>query len=93
MKHDIPAVFLGDVKRTTLRDVEIDWLGAQPDYTTEAVAAERYDDLVIDGLAERGIPPPRASSIALLGGTGARIERHRPAAGRPAVAGDGVSVR
>ena len=93
VKHDIPAVFLGDVKRTTLRDVEVDWLGAQPDYTTEAVAAERYDDLVIDGLAERGSPPPRASSIALLGGTGARIERHRPAVGRPAIVGDAVTVR
>ena len=85
VKHDIPAIFLGDTKRTTLRDVEIDWLGAQPGYTTEAVHAERYDDLVIDGLAERGTPPPRGSSIALNHGIGERIERHRPAAGRPAI--------
>ena len=88
VKHDIPAIFLGDVRRTTLRDVEIDWLGPQPDYTTEAVDAERYDDLVIDGLAERGTPPPRGSSIALGHGIGELIERHRPAAGRPAIRND-----
>ena len=85
VKHDIPAIYLGDVTRTTLRDVEIDWLGTQPNYTTEAVAAERYNDLVIDGLSERGSSPPRGSSIALSNRRLERIERHRPSPGRPTI--------
>ena len=91
VRHDIPAIFCGNVERMTLRDVEVDWMGPQPTYTTEAVACERFDDLVIDGLAERGVPPPRASLIALSDGRDARIERHRPVAGRPALRRAGVT--
>ncbi len=92
VKADLPAILCRNANRTTLRDVEIVWEGRQPDYMTEAVGCDRFQDIVIDGLVERGAPPAAGrAAVALRDGADVRIERLRPAAGRPPVRLDAVT--
>ena len=72
--HDIPAIYCGDVAGLTVRDVVVDWVGRQPDYTTAAIACEGFTDVTVDGLDERGDAPP-GPRLSFADGTRLRLAR------------------
>ena len=93
VKHDVPAIYARDVTGLTLRDIDVTWAGQQPAYATAALDLSRFADANIDGIAEHGVPPPRAASLVITDGAGLTLARHRPAPGRPASALSDVATQ
>jgi len=83
VKHDIPAIYARDVKGMVLRDVAVTWTGPQPAYTTAALDMSRFSDVTVDGFTEHGTPPATTASLIFADGRDLRVDRHRPAPGRP----------
>lgn len=85
VRHDIPAIHVDHVDGLALRDVEVDWVGPQPVYATEAVNASHFADLTIQGLYEHGTAPHREAALAFSDGDKLLIQNVRVAAARMAI--------
>jgi hypothetical protein len=77
VKSDIPAIFAKKVDGLRLRDVQVDWDDSLPDYFSEAVRLEDFNDLTIDDLVARQAQVSSGAAIHLQNGTGVSITNSR----------------
>jgi len=74
-KHDIPAIFAHYVSGLTIKGLDVRWDNALPDYFTNAIACDHFQNLIIDGFS--GTAGPKAGTaqpvILLNNGSGASI--------------------
>jgi hypothetical protein len=62
VRHDLSAVEIHDVRDLSFTDLEVHWVGTFPEFYRNAVHAEDFDGLTIDGFRGEG----SASSFAAL---------------------------
>jgi hypothetical protein len=78
-KHDIPAIYARHVNGLTLRDIDVRWDSSLPDYFTNAISCDHFQQLTIDGFS--GSAGPQAATagavIALSEGSDALIRNLR----------------
>ncbi len=82
-KHDLPAILVHGVDDLRLKGVQVKWLGAFPDFYTNAILAEDFNNLTIKGF--RGSASPSAAAtlpaIQLRDGQGQVVQNARTTAG------------
>ena len=76
-KSQIPALLAKHVRGLSLRDVEVDWAGAMPEYFSDAVRVEDFADLVVEGFSGRQAHSGNGSALALARGRGVSITNSR----------------
>ena len=81
LKSDIPALYARQVSGLKLRDVTVDWAPAMPDYFSDGLRVENFDDLTVDGFAGRQAQPAAGAAIALKNGSGVSIVNSRATPG------------
>jgi mannan endo-1,4-beta-mannosidase len=86
-RHDIPALYARHVKGLTVKGLDLRWDASLPDYFTQAIDCESFEDVVIAEV--RGGAAPHAAAgqavIRLRDGKGAVVkDLHRPGGDRPA---------
>lgn len=81
VKSDIPAFYAKHVEGLRLRDVQVDWATAVPDYFSDGIRVEDFSDVTIDGFSGRQAQAASGSAIALQHGTGVSITNSRAMAG------------
>jgi hypothetical protein len=73
VKSDIPAFYAKKVVGLRLRDVQVNWDDAMPDYFSEALRIEDFIDLTIDSFAGRQAQISTGAAINLENGSGVSI--------------------
>ncbi len=88
-KHDIPALYAQHVHGLTIKDFDVRWDPLLPDYFTNALACENFEQLTIDGLTGGAGPQSKVEEavIALRNGQGAVIRNVRGGRGAGGVIG------
>jgi polygalacturonase len=79
-KRDLPAILVHNVDGLQFNDLHVRWLGPFPDFYTNALAADGFNGLAINGFAGAASSQTRPA-IYLQNGTGVDIRRARPTAG------------
>ena len=81
VKSEIPAFYAKKVSGLRLRDVQVDWATAMPEYDSDGIRVEEFKDLEIDGFSGRqaqSAADSRATAAILLeDGTGVSIINSR----------------
>jgi hypothetical protein len=77
IKSDIPAFYARRVTDLRLRNVQIDWPTVMPDYFSDGVRIEDFNDLTIDSFAGRQAQPATGAAIFLKQGSGVSITNSR----------------
>ncbi len=77
VKSEIPAFYAKHVDGLRLRDVTVDWAGGMPDYFSDGVRVEDFNDLTIDGFEGRQAQATTGAAVALQNGSGAAITNSR----------------
>ncbi len=77
VKSDIPAFYAKHVTGLRLRDVEVDWGDAMPDYFSDGVRVEDLQDLTIDSFSGRQAQAAAGAAIFLRNGSGVAITNSR----------------
>lgn len=77
VKSDIPAFYAKHVAGLRLRDVQVDWADAMPEYFTDGLRAEDFKDLTIDSFAGRQAQIATGAAICLKNGSGVSIANSR----------------
>ena len=57
VEHDLPAFYCRHVRDLDVRDLSVAWDRDVPDYHTEAVRVEAFEDVTLDGLEARQAGP------------------------------------
>ncbi|HEY0795959.1 MAG TPA: glycosyl hydrolase family 28 protein [Acidisarcina sp.] len=81
IKSDIPALFAKRVEGLRLRDVEVDWASAVPDYFSDGVRVEDFKDVSIDSFNGRQAHDAFGAAISLHRGSGISITNSSAAPG------------
>jgi Glycosyl hydrolases family 28 len=89
IKSDIPAFYARQVNGLQLRNVQVDWANSMPDYFSEGIRVEDFQDLTIDGFTGRQaqaatLTKPgtkHGAAIYLQNGTGVAITNSRATPG------------
>jgi polygalacturonase len=55
-KHDIPALYARYVHGLTIKDFKVQWDSTLPDYFTNAISCDHFQQLIIDGFAGSAAP-------------------------------------
>jgi hypothetical protein len=61
VRHDLSAMELHDVRDVTLTGLEVHWEGSFPEFYRNAIHAESFDGLTIDGFKGEGSVPSYAA--------------------------------
>jgi hypothetical protein len=77
VKSDIPALYARQVDGLRLRDVQVDWTASMPDYFSDGVRVENFDDVTIDGFSGRQAQSSSGAAIFLKAGSGVSITNSR----------------
>jgi hypothetical protein len=77
VKSDIPAFYAKQVAGLQLRDVQVGWADAMPDYFSEGLRVEDFTDLTIDGFSGRQAQIATGAAIYLKNGSGVSITNSR----------------
>jgi polygalacturonase len=80
-KRDLPAILVHNVDGLKLNNVKVRWTAPFPSFYTNAVSADGFTDLSIDGF-EGAASAPDLPAIALHTGSGASIKHARSTAGK-----------
>jgi Glycosyl hydrolases family 28 len=81
IKRDIPAFYARKVNGLKMRNVQVDWADAMPEYFAEAVRVEDFQDLTIDTFTGRQAQKATGAAISLHNGTGVAITNSRATPG------------
>src|SRR5450432_1680353 len=81
VKSDIPAFFAKNVADLIMRDVQVDWATAMPDYFSDGVRVENFKDLAVDAFAGRQAQSAGGAALFLQNGSGVAVTNSRAAAG------------
>jgi hypothetical protein len=81
IKSDIPAFYAKHVVGLRMRDVQVDWAKSMPEYFSEAVRVEDFDDFSIDDFAGRQARDGKGAAIFLQYGSGVAITNSRATPG------------
>lgn len=70
-KHDIPALFASHVNGLTIKDMDVRWDNALPNYFTNAIWCENFRNLIISGFTGQAGPnaPVNEAVISLHNGS------------------------
>jgi hypothetical protein len=77
VKSDIPAFYAKQVVGLRLRDVQVDWADAMPNYFTDGLQLEDSKDLMIDSFAGRQAQIATGAAIYLKNDSGVTITNSR----------------
>ena len=77
IKSDIPAFYAKQVVGLRLRDVQVDWADAMPDYFTDGLRVEDFKDLMIDSFAGRQAKIATGAATYLKNGSGVSVTNSR----------------
>ncbi len=77
MKSDIPALFAKYVDGLWLRDIQVDWAKSMPDYFSDGIRVEDFNNLSIDYFAGRQAQNATGAAISLHDGSGIAITNSR----------------
>jgi hypothetical protein len=77
IKSDIPALFAKKVNGLKLRDVQVDWNGSMPDYFSDGLRVEDFQDLSIDSFTGRQAQMGAGAAVFLQNGSGVSITNAR----------------
>jgi hypothetical protein len=77
VKSDIPAIFAKKVSGLRLIDVQVDWPRVFPDYFSDGIRVEDFNDLTIDRFAGRQAQTATGDAISLVNGSGVSITNSR----------------
>jgi len=77
VKSDIPAFFAKHVDGLRLNDVEIDWAKSMPDYFSDGVRIEDFNDLTVSDFAGRQAQDASGAAISLHRGSGLAVTNSR----------------
>ncbi len=80
-KHDVPALFCQNVDGLVLRGFEVEWKDSLPEYFTEAIHIEHFNNLTIDRFAGRQAWPSVTAAIVLKDGQKVSITNSEAAPG------------
>jgi hypothetical protein len=81
IKSDIPAFYGKHVDGLRIRDMQIDWASAMPDYFTDGLHLEEFKDLTVDDFTGRQEAMLGGAAIALKNGSGVAITNSRALSG------------
>jgi hypothetical protein len=84
VKSDIPAFYAKRVSGLRLRDVQVGWPVSIPDYFTDGIRIEDFDDLTIDAFSGRQAQAASGAAIFLKHGSGVSITNSRALPGTQA---------
>jgi hypothetical protein len=73
----LPAFFAKEVDGLQLRNLRVDWSAAIPQYFSDGVRVENFNDLTIDGFSGRQAQAESGAAISLLHGSGVSITNSR----------------
>jgi hypothetical protein len=77
VKSQIPALYARRVAGLRLRDVQVDWAAPVPDYFSDALRIEDFNDLTIDGFSGSQARAVVGAAIDLQNGSGVSITNSR----------------
>jgi pectate lyase-like protein len=81
VKSDIPALYAKHVTGLRLRDVQVDWAAAMPDYFSDGLRVENFEDLAIDSFSGRQAQTATGAAVSLQNGKGVSITNSRATLG------------
>jgi hypothetical protein len=77
VKSDIPAFYAKRVDGLRLRDVQVDWAASMPEYFSDGIRVEDFNDLTIDSFSGRQAQSATGAAIYLKNGSGVSITNSR----------------
>ena len=80
VKSDIPALYAKKVNGLRLKNVQVDWADAMPEYFSDGLRIEEFQDLTIEGFAGRQ-QKKNGAAVYLKNGSGVSITNSRATAG------------
>jgi hypothetical protein len=73
-KHDIAGLYAQQVDGLTVRDFRLSWQGELPDFFTDCLRVEHFNDVLIEGFRGRQAPSSKpGSALALSQGSGVSV--------------------
>jgi Glycosyl hydrolases family 28 len=81
VKSEIPAFYAKKVAGLRLRDVQVDWADAVPDYFSDGLRIEDFKDLAIESFAGRQAHAAAGAAINLQQGSGVSVTNSRATPG------------
>jgi Glycosyl hydrolases family 28 len=81
VKSDIPGFYAREVSGLRLRDLQIDWADALPDYFSDGLRIEDFQDLTIESFSGRQAQTTTGAAVFLRNGTGVSIINSRATPG------------
>jgi hypothetical protein len=76
-KSDIPAFYAKNVVGLRMKDVQVDWPDSMPDYFSDGLRIEKFNDVTIDDFAGRQAHNATGAAISLQDGTGVSVTNSR----------------
>jgi hypothetical protein len=77
VKSDVPAFYANEVTGLRLRNVQVDWADGMPDYFSEALRVEHFNDLAVDSFIGRQAQTATGAAVLLRNGSGVSITNSR----------------
>jgi hypothetical protein len=72
--HDIPGLYAGFVNNLTVRNFRLDWEDGLPEFFTEAIFAENFNGITLDGIEANPAHPKKGNSaVRLINGENANV--------------------
>ena len=81
VESNIPAFYAKQVTGLRLRDIQVDWEDAMPNYFSDGLRVEDFKDLTIDSYAGRQAQATAGAAISLKNGSGVAITNSRATPG------------
>ena len=81
VKSDIPALLAKHVQGLTLKDIQVDWGSSLPDYYSDGIRVEDFNDLTIEEFSGRQAQSDSGAAIALRTGSGVSVTGSRATPG------------
>jgi hypothetical protein len=81
VKSDIPGFYAREVSGLRLRDLQIDWADALPDYFSDGLRIEDFQDLTIESFSGRQAQTTAGAAVFLRNGSGVSILNSRATPG------------
>jgi hypothetical protein len=81
VKSDIPAFYAKQVTGLRLRDVQIEWVDSMPEYFSDGLRVEDFNDLTIESFSGRQAQAATGAAIFLRDGSGVSITNSRATLG------------
>ncbi len=81
IKSDIPGFYARKVSGLKLHDFLVDWADFMPDYFSDAIRIQDFNDLTVDGFTGRQAQSSSGAALYLQNGSGVSITNSRAAPG------------